>query len=221
MPAVLSMALAVSFVPAISSSQARNDLSGMARKSAMGLKLSMLIGLPCMVGLYLLSTPIIHLLYNLGGDLLPTAGRLLSILAISVFFLTILQTMTGILQGLGKTYIPVVNLFIGIVVKIAISLIFIRIPEVNIQGSAIGTAACYTVAAVLDTAFVIKHARLQINIMDDLIKPMLAAGGMGLALFLLMPPGFSLNPSRLLTVFFIIIAVIVYGILVILFWRLE
>lgn len=221
MPAVLSMALAISFVPTISLSQARNDLSGMARKAAMGLKLSMLIGLPCMVGLYLLSTPIIHLLYNLGGDLLPTAGRLLAILAISIFFLTILQTMTGILQGLGKTYIPVVNLFIGIAVKIAISLIFIRMPEINIQGSAIGTTACYAVAAVLDTVFVIKHAGLKIKMMDDLVKPMLAAGGMGLVLLLFMPPGYSQNFSRLITVFFIIIAMIVYGILVILFGALN
>lgn len=213
MPAVLSMALAMSLVPSISSSQTRDDLQGMARKAAIGLKLAMLIGFPCAVGLNLLSTPIIHLLYNLGGDLLFTAGRLLAILAIAVFFLTVLQTMTGILQGLGKTYIPVINLFIGIAVKIAISLIFIRMPEVNIQGSAIGTTACYTVAAVLDTAFVIKYAGLRLKILDDLLKPLLAAAGMGLVLLIMMPPGFSQNSDRLLTVVFVACAVIVYGVL--------
>ena len=211
MPAVISLALAMSLVPAISSSKIRDDAAGVAYKSGMGLKLALIVGLPCAVGLFLLPTPIIHLLYSrLQGQELATAGNLLAIMALAILFLTILQTMTGILQGLGKTYIPVVNLFIGIAVKIGVSLLFIRVPEINIQGAAIGTVACYTVAAVLDVAFVIKYAKIKLNLLNNFIKPILAAGVMGLVVYLMMPQKFNLNASRLMTIATIAVAVIVY-----------
>jgi stage V sporulation protein B len=142
--------------------------------------------------------------------LLPEAGNLLAIMGFGVFFLTILQTMTGILQGLGKTYIPVVNLFIGIAVKIGISLAFIRIPEINIAGAFIGTAACYGVAAVLDVAFVIRHARARLRFMDNLVKPLLSVVAMGAVLYLAMPKIPVTEYSRPLTIALVALAIVVY-----------
>jgi stage V sporulation protein B len=214
MPAVLSMALAMSLVPAISSSRAEGDELSVSNKSGVGIKLSMLVGLPCGLGLFMLSTTIIRLLYTVRDPmslgLLPEAGNLLAIMGVGVFFLTILQTMTGILQGLGKTYIPVVNLFIGIAVKIAISLVFIRIPEINIAGAYIGTAACYGVAALLDVVFVIKHARARLRFMDNLLKPLISAAAMGAVVFLVMPKIPLTDYSRPLTIALVALAIFVY-----------
>ena len=211
MPAVFSLALAVSLVPSISTSKARNDLDGISNKANIGLKLSMLIGLPCATGLYLLSTPIIHLLYaGLKGDNLLIAGNLMGIMALAVLFLTILQTMTGILQGLGKTYLPVINLFVGICVKILISILFIRMPEVNIQGAAYGTVACYAIAALLDVICVVKYAKVRPRILHDFIKPVLATACMGLAVYLIMPHVASGEYSRLMTIGVILIAIVIY-----------
>ena len=212
MPAVFSLALAVSFVPSISASKARDDLMGIARKSGIGLKLSLLIGLPCAAGLYLMSTPIIHLLFfKLHGDNLLIAGNLLAIMAIAVLFLTILQTMTGILQGLGKTYLPVINLFIGIGVKILISIFLIRIPQINIQGAAYGTVACYAIAALLDVACVIKYAKARPKIVQDILKPILATACMGLVVYLIMPQVASGEYSRFVTIGVILIAIVAYA----------
>jgi stage V sporulation protein B len=211
MPAVFSMALAMSLVPSISASNAHGNLQGVSTKAGIGLKLSMLIGLPCAAGLYFLSTPIVHLLYSgLEGENLITAGNLLGIMAIAVLFLTILQTMTGILQGLGKTYLPVINLFIGIVVKIATSIIFIRMPEVNIQGAAYGTVACYAIAALLDVICVAKYAKAKLRIIDNFIKPLLATAGMSIIVYLLMPHVASGEYSRLMTIGVIAVAMVLY-----------
>ncbi len=222
MPAVFSLALAVSLVPSVSTSKARNDLSGISNKASRGLKLSMLIGLPCAAGLYLMATPIIHLLYaGLKGDNLIIAGNLMGIMAFAVLFLTVLQTMTGILQGLGKTYLPVVNLFIGIGVKVLISIFFIRVPEVNIQGAAYGTVACYAIAALLDVACVIKYANARPKLLQDIIKPILATAGMGLAVYLMMPHVASGEYSRLMTIGVILIAVVLYVFFVFLFGAIN
>jgi stage V sporulation protein B len=222
MPAVFSLALAVSLVPSISASRARGDLDGISNKAGIGLKLSMLIGLPCAAGLYLLSTPIVHLLYaRLSGDNLLIAGNLMEIMAFAVLFLTILQTMTGILQGLGKTYLPVINLFIGIGVKILISILFIRVPEVNIQGAAYGTVACYGIAALLDVICVIKYAKARPRILQDFIKPILATVCMGLVVYLLMPHVASGEYSRFMTIGVIVIAVVAYVLFTFLFGAIN
>lgn len=212
MPAVFSLALAVSLVPSVAASKARSDLRGISNKAGIGLKLSMLIGLPCATGLYLLSTPIVHLLFaGLKGENLIIAGNLMSIMALAVLFLTILQTMTGILQGLGKTYLPVTNLFAGIGVKILISILFIRIPEVNIRGAAYGTVVCYAIAALLDVICVVKYAKARLRIVHNFIKPMLATACMGLAVYVIMPHVASGEYSRLMTIGVILIAVVVYA----------
>jgi len=225
MPSVLSMALAMSLVPAISSSYVLKDMSGVSGKSGLGLKYSLLVGLPSAIGLYFLATPIIHLLYSfkdpLGLNLSNIAGTLLATIAPGVLFLSILQTMTGILQGLGKTMVPVINLFVGIVVKIALSIVLIRMPEINIQGAFIGTTACYGVAAILDVACVIKYAKTRLNPLDNIIKPILASAAMGLILYLVMLETTAGGYSRLLVVGLILLGVVSYAVFIFLFGAIN
>ena len=222
LPAVFSLALSMSLVPSIAASQTEHNIRSIASKSSIGLKLSMLVGLPSAAGLYFLSTPIMHLIYGrLEGDNLLIGGELLGILAISVFFLTILQTMTGILQGLGKTYLPVINLFIGIGVKIAVSMATIHIPEINVQGSAYGTLACYAIAALLDVICVMRCAHMRIKILDNFIKPLLATGGMSAAIYFMMPHVASGEYSRTWTLIVIAAAVLIYVFLIFLFGALK
>ncbi len=222
LPAIFSTSLAMSLVPAIAAAKTEHNLRNIASKANIGMKLSMLVGLPSAAGLYFLSTPIMHLLYrNLKGDMLLIGGQMLGILAITVFFMTILQTMTGILQGLGKTYLPVINLFIGIGVKIGISVLTIPIPEINVQGSPYGTIACYAIAALLDVICVMRHAHMRVKVMDCFIKPLLATGGMSAAIYFLMPnvPSGLYSGARTLVV--IATAVLIYLLLIFVFGALK
>jgi stage V sporulation protein B len=106
--------------------------------------------------------------------------------------------------------LPVINLFIGIGVKILISVVFIRMPEVNIQGAAYGTVACYAIAALLDVICVIKYAKARLGVFQNLVKPVLAAACMGLAVYLIMPHVASGEYPRLMTIGVILIAIVVY-----------
>ncbi len=210
MPAILSLALAMSLVPAISASHVKNNLDDISTKSGMGFKLALFIGLPCAVGFFLLAKPIIQLLYSsLSQQELQIAGILLAIMAVGVLFLTVVQTTTGILQGLGKTYLPVINLFLGIIVKIVASLVLIRISEINIKGAAIGTVACYIVAAILDVLCVIRYAKLKFSL-GSILKPIVATAGMGLFVFATSPILFQIVPAKLATLMIIASAIILY-----------
>ena len=62
-PQVITVALAASLVPAISESLARRDWQGLRRKSVVGMKTGILVGLPASAGLFVLARPIMLMLY--------------------------------------------------------------------------------------------------------------------------------------------------------------
>ena len=181
MPAVLTVALAMSLVPAISASRTRNDTAGIHHASNMGLKLSMLLGMPCSVGLFVLAAPAIDLLYDIDPARLTIAAALMRTSAISVAFISIVQTLTGILQGVGKQNRPVINLAIGGAVKVLVMVVLMRDPRIEIQGAAISNVACYLVAGVLDLIYLIKYTKLKVDVANVFLKPVFASVVMGAA----------------------------------------
>ena len=193
MPAVLTIALAMSLVPAISAARTAKDQEKIHSVSAMGIKLAMFIGIPCAVGLFALSAPVIDLLYTIDDQRLAIASALMRTSAIGVIFLSLVQTLTGILQGAGKQHIPVINLFIGGVIKVVLMLTLMRNPDIGIQGAAISTTACYIVAGVLDAIYLIRFTKLRLNVLDTFIKPAVAALVMGGAAYF----GYQLIHARI------------------------
>jgi stage V sporulation protein B len=183
MPAVLTIALAMSLVPAVSAARTEKDHKTILTVSAMGVKLAMFIGIPCAVGLFALASPVIDFLYNIDAERLSIASALMRTSAIGVIFLSLVQTLTGILQGAGKQHVPVINLFIGGLVKVGLMLTLMRNPSIEIQGAAISTTACYMVAGVLDAIYLIRYTRLRLNVMNTFIKPIVASMAMGAAAY--------------------------------------
>jgi stage V sporulation protein B len=186
MPAVFSLALCMSLVPSISESRAQKDIPELGSRSGMGFKLAVLIGLPCAVGMFILARPIMNLLYsseNIAAQSLVVGTELLKTLSVGVLFLTMLQTMTGILQGAGRQLIPLVTLGIGAVVKVILSVVLIRMPELNINGAAIGTAACYGVASILNVIAVMRVTKPSIRAWSGLVMPAVSAAVMGIFVY--------------------------------------
>ncbi|HZJ58301.1 MAG TPA: polysaccharide biosynthesis protein, partial [Clostridia bacterium] len=64
-PAVLTIALAMSLVPAISESYALKDMEGVRSKTTLGIRLTLLVGVPAAVGLGVLAEPILKSLYRM------------------------------------------------------------------------------------------------------------------------------------------------------------
>lgn len=169
-PQVVTVALAASLVPAISESVTRRDMEGMKRKSVVGMKAGILIGLPASVGLAVLARPIMQMLYPRE----PGAWAVLQVLAMGFIFLAVIQTATGILQGIGKPIIPVRNLLIGSAFKLATSYFLTGIAIINIRGAAFGTVVGYMVASILNYWAVKKEIGIKLSMVDTFIKPIVA-----------------------------------------------
>lgn len=218
MPGVLTMALAMSLVPAISAFSAKRDHAGIQDTARLGLKLALIIGLPCAVGLFVLASPILAMLYpNLTEGELTLAVDLMHTSSIGVIFLSLVQSMTGVIQGMGKPNVPVFNLFIGFVLKVASLLALMNIPQINIQGAAVSTVVCYAFAGIADTIYVIRRSKLRLGLVDVLLKPVLSSGVMGFVVFMIYSFMQEMEHQVLPTLAAVAVGVFAYGVMAIYF----
>lgn len=209
-PTAMALAVSMSLVPAISAAKAKQDSAAIARQSNLGLRFAFLIGLPCAIGMSILSEPVMRLCYqgSLTEEQLRVGGQLLSVSSLTVVLFTVVQATSSILQGLGKQRIPMYTLVAGVACKIALNYILVGIPGVGIHGAPISSIVCYTVSMVPNLVFVLKYGHVRFNWQDWLLRPGLATFAMGLvvlAMRLLLPS------SRLLTLVEVAVGIVVYA----------
>ena len=87
----------------------------------------------------------------------------------------------AILQADGDEVLPIISMVVGGVVKIGCNLLLVRRPEINIQGAAIGTIACYGVICVLNCIFIAHRLAVKPNYGRAFLRPLLSAAVMGAA----------------------------------------
>lgn len=103
-------------------------------------------------------------------------------MSIGILFLGMHQISTGILQGLGKTAIPVINMILACIIKVLLSWHFTAIPELGIKGASLATVADFAVAAIINMAFIYKYTGYTFSL-TTIICPMIASGIMGCVIY--------------------------------------
>jgi len=177
LPPVLIMPIAYATVPSITEARMKNDTQKIAQISAGALKAVSLITLPCVFGLFLLSRPVLLILFEKEAAL--RAAPLLSLLAPAVFFVGIVTVTGSMLQGCGKPIAPVLSMLCGAAVKLVLS--FVLIPTQGIVGAPIGTLVCYVVIAGVNLVFCMRYCHLQTRLFTQFWLPLAAAFGSALS----------------------------------------
>ena len=175
---IITAALATSIVPSISHAFAKHDHEGIYDRTAGAMRLSFMGTVPFTVMLYVLAAPTVTLIYNA-----PKAEMATQIVAFAIFFLGIHQVTTGILQGLGKPRIPVVNMAIAIIIKVILNWNLTAIPELGIGGAAWATVADIGFAALLNLIYIKKYTGYFLDF-SILWKNVVSAGIMGVLIYM-------------------------------------
>ncbi len=185
MPAVFTGAVAISIVPAVAGACAGDSSGSVASQSTLAFRLSMILSIPCAVMMFILAEPLMKLLYSsLKGEELDKAVYLLRMLSPTIVMMGASQICSGVLQGCGRTVMPVLATALGAVLKVFIGLWLIRIPNVNIAGAAIGTLICFALSAWIDISLCKKYAFMKVDIKDCLLLPAAASVAMGVTMFI-------------------------------------
>ena len=111
----------MSLVPVVAAAYKRNDIDFVKKNVELGMRIALLIGFPCAFGMIALSEPLMKTLYPFRVEAAISAASLLVIMGVGVIFLSTVQTLTGVLQGIGRQLIPVRNLAIGALAKVFIT----------------------------------------------------------------------------------------------------
>ena len=173
---ILTASLAVSIVPAISEARALKDTDRIYRQTAASVRISNFVCFPAFVIVFLLATPIASLIYNA-----PGAGPAVMISAVSIILLGLHQVSTGVLQGLGHTTIPMINMILAAAAKVALNWTLTAIPALGIMGAAWATAADMGVAAFINLYFIYRYIGYKMEL-GQLIKTIAASGVMALSI---------------------------------------
>ena len=169
-PLTLSMALCASLVPIIAENYILNNRLQVVTKVNTALKLSFAIALPSFAGLYVLALPIMQIVFPGRYE----GYEILRYLSISIPFIILAQTTTAVLQGTGRYILPVVNLFIGCVIKVILTSVLVPISSVNIYGAVISNIASYSVASLLNLISLKICLSMKVEFYEILVKPVYA-----------------------------------------------
>jgi len=170
---ILTASLCISLVPAISESFSLKNTKRIYEQTASAVRIANLVTIPGCVALWLLAEPVSQLVYNA-----PQASHAISILSVGIFLLGIHQVTTGVLQGMGHTSIPVINMGIAVVFKVILNWTLTAVPTLGIKGAAWATVADIGIAAILNLYFVNRYVGFSMD-SKSLLKPSVAAAAMG------------------------------------------
>ena len=214
LPSSLMVAMTSSVIPAVSGALARKDRKGAANITSSALRISAMLALPMGVGLFVLGTPIIKLLFtSLRPDL---AGPLLSTLGLATVFVCMMLVCNSILQANGFVNLPVVVMVLGGVVKIVSNYNMVAIPDVGIFGVPFGNVLCFGLCFVLDLFIISRVLRGRPRYFSIFLKPLLAAAVMGAGAWAVYGLAFKVTESNSLSVVCSIgVAVVIYAVLIV------
>ena len=175
LPTSLMAAITASVIPAVAAALARRDRRGAARITGSALRITALLSFPMGVGLFVLGTPIIRLLFPKLN--VAVAGPLLSTLGIATPFVCMVLVCNSVLQAHGFINLPVIVMVLGGIVKIVNN--YNLVGAIGIAGAPVGNILCFGLALVLDLVVITRVIPNRPRLLPIFAKPAVASAVMG------------------------------------------
>ncbi|MCL1917223.1 MAG: polysaccharide biosynthesis protein [Peptococcaceae bacterium] len=171
-PNVFTFALATSLVPAISAAMARKNYQLAGSRCNDAIRATVLLGLPCAIFLFIFADILSGVFKS------PQIAPALQIMAATGLFTYLMQTTTGILQGVGKMHVPLVHSLVGAFIRIPLLFYLTAQPELGILGCALTYSINSVIVTSLNFAAILRYIKVKFNYVKLFGKPLLAAAAM-------------------------------------------
>jgi len=179
LPCAFIIPITVSVLPAVTSFLTLDDHKGVCATEESAARITGLLSLPCAVGLFILGGPVMSLLGGYDAEWIGLAGTLMSILGICVFPYAIIQYTNSLLQAHGYAQVPVINMLVCGVVKLAGVYLLVGNPALGIVGAPICAVLSYGCIAVLNLLALRKLVPQRPKLFTNMLRPLLPAAIMG------------------------------------------
>ena len=214
LPVALANAMVSAIVPSLSASITKGDHVTARMKVTSAIRITMVVTIPSAVGLAVLGKPIVDMLFS--GEI-DMAAKMLYIGTLSIIFFALSTLGNGILQGIGKIYVPVLNALIALVINILSLQLFLRGFKIGIYSVVLANMIFSLVMCFLNHFAIHRKLKYKQELKQTFIIPGICSLIMGVVTFLVYILFNLFLPSMAACLIAIFVAVIVYVITMVIF----
>jgi stage V sporulation protein B len=178
-PISIATAVAAAILPNISTSFAQGNLKETRKRSVNAVRMTLIIAVPCAVGLMALARPVTMLLFP-QWDTLGTASFLLAELAVTVIFYSVGTIMNAVLQSIGRIHMPLVSAGIALVIQTIVLFVLILFTDLGVHALVLCSVLYSVLIFAIDSHFICKYLRMRLRIYRVYGRPVAAAAVMGI-----------------------------------------
>lgn len=178
LPISIASALAAATIPSITTSKVLKDTQQMIKKINLAIRFTMFVAIPACIGMFVLAKPILSMLFTENPSL-DLSTKLLMIGSISVVFFSLSTISIGILQGIDKLKIPVINSVKSLVIKMIFNVILLYVFNTNLYGAVITNIIFALSSAYFNMSSIRKYTHIRFDIKKTYVIPAISALLMG------------------------------------------
>lgn len=213
-PISIASAVVSASVPAVTASFASRDMDGVTQKIGNAFHYSMIIAFPCAVGLGVLASPVMQLLFH---DSTPLAAHMLQVGVVSVVFYSLSTLSNGILQGINRMRVPVTNAAIALVAQAGLLVGLMYFANLNIFAVIWANTFFAFLMCILNGYGIYRHIGFRQEVKKTFLLPALCSGIMGIVVYIVYTViQMVLKVNMVSTAVSIVIGAVVYFVLMLL-----
>lgn len=216
-PVAFASAMTSAMIPAVAQLMAQENYEGTRLRVGMAVKSTMILAIPCSVGMFALAKPVTWLLFPQKATI-DLAARLLMAMAVSVVFFSLSTLSSSVLQGIGKVNTPIYNALIALAVQTVTLVVLLLYTNLDLYALVIANIVYSGLMCILNQVAVRRAIDYKQEFRHTFLLPFAAAAVMGVVALLVYHGLYLLTSSTVVSVIpAILIAAGVYFVLLILF----
>ena len=181
MPIAFIVPITISGIPSITAALTVGDHKQVRATEESASRIMALISMPCALGLFVVARPVMALLGGYVGAELDLAETLMRVLSLCIIFNSFVLLTNAIMQAHGHANIPVVNMFVGGVVKLGVTWLLTGNPDIAIRGVPVASVACFLTIATLNLFSMNRCIQEPPHMIRNMLRPL--ASGLIMAAF--------------------------------------
>ncbi|MBQ8982266.1 MAG: polysaccharide biosynthesis protein [Lachnospiraceae bacterium] len=210
-PVAFANALSSSMIPTISAAKSSGNESDILRKAGLTIKVSMMIAIPCAIGLAVLGGPFLEIILPTNQEFPYLAEQLLMGGSTFVIFFAYSTVTNAILQATDHLNLPVIHSAIALTVHVILTFVLIRFLNLNVWGLMISTISFAVVLCILNYVSLKHKIGLKMEWKSGLLIPLVSSLIMGAVCFFVYQAFLLFTSSRILAFLFAFLnALIIY-----------
>lgn len=179
-PVAIAAAMAAAIVTSITADKVRGMNEAIRNKVHAAIKFNMIIAIPSAVGIGVLASPILLLLFK---DTFSLSANFVRLSCISIVFYAFSTVTSAILQGINKLRIPVINSAISLGIHIVLVFVLLTFTPLSTYSLVIGNVTFALVVSILNWISIEKYLNYHQEIIKTFVIPFVSAGLMGVAAY--------------------------------------